>query len=115
IDPAKKKTPRRFLSAASSDLLEAELQRTQEVEEILRVGAVQCIELLDDGVRFRSPERGVRSTRMRIDRHTKVLRATVMQQEDALAETPERRGAELITGGLSLAHAVRQARTHVMD
>ena len=37
-----------------------------------------------------------------------------MQEEHALAEAPQRRRAEFARAGLALAHAVGEARSHVM-
>src|SRR5439155_5796525 len=42
-------------------------------------------------------------------------RAPVLQEEDALAETPERRGSELVASGLALEDVVGQARPHIVD
>src|SRR5262249_24928503 len=45
----------------------------------------------------------------------KVTGRAVVQEEDSLAHTPQRRGAKFVRCGLALADAVIKSRTHVMQ
>ena len=51
---------------------------------------------------------------MGLDRLHQVGRSSVVQEEDALPESPERRGAELPRPRLALADPVRQPGSHVV-
>jgi len=46
---------------------------------------------------------------VRLDGLPQIRRAPVVQEEDALAEAPERRGPELVASGLALEDVVGQA------
>lgn len=52
---------------------------------------------------------------MQSNRSHKVAGAAIVQEEDPLANAPERRRAKFITAGLALADAVRQPSAHVMQ
>ena len=52
---------------------------------------------------------------MRPDRFEQIRRAPVVQEEDPLAEAPERRGPELVASGLALDDVVGEARPHPVD
>src|SRR5215510_16399616 len=52
---------------------------------------------------------------MLLDRLVDVVGATIMQEEDALADAPQRRGAELAAVRLALRYSVGQAVPHVMQ
>ena len=85
------------------------LQRSQEIKEMLLIGLVQVIVLSDDliGFRFIAPM-------LFYCRH-KIGSAAVMQEEQALAKTPQRRGAEFIPLRLALRNSVFQILSHPMD
>jgi len=51
---------------------------------------------------------------MRNDRFEQVIRAAVMQEEDALAYTPQGSGAKLLSIGVALRNSVRQSVSHVV-
>src|SRR5262245_5957559 len=72
------------------------LQRAQEVQDILLRRCVGLVEGLDDGVRLGRAELLVARAAMRSDRFQQVGCAAVMQEEDPLAESPQRRGPELV-------------------
>ncbi len=65
------------------------LQRTQEVEKVLLRRVPEIVESVDDPVRFRA------IALVFPDRLHQVLGPTVMQEEDPLTESPERRGPEI--------------------
>src|SRR5207249_3025744 len=50
-----------------------------------------------------------------VDGGDEVGGAAIMQEEDALSQTPEGSGAELIASGAALRNVVGQARAHVVD
>ena len=52
---------------------------------------------------------------MRLDRREQIIGAAVMQEEHALSDPPQRRGAELVRAGRTLTDAVGQPRAHVVD
>src|SRR5437899_9398111 len=51
---------------------------------------------------------------MGFDRLQQVARSTIMQEEDALPDAPQHRGAELISTGTALRDIVSQACSHVV-
>src|SRR5258705_416229 len=93
------------------------LQRAEEVQEILLVPLTQRLERVDGGVRLRL--RVIRIDHapvgMGLDRLSEILCAAIVQQEDPLAEPPERGGAELVACGLTLAYVVGQPWPHVVN
>jgi hypothetical protein len=52
---------------------------------------------------------------MCLDGFQQIVGAAVMQEEGALADAPERRGAEHVAGGETLSDIVRETFAHVMD
>ena len=42
-------------------------------------------------------------------------RAAIMQKENSLSDTPERRSAKLVARSRALRNVARQARTHMVD
>src|SRR5579864_2355693 len=44
-----------------------------------------------------------------------IVGAAVMEEEEALADAPQRRGAELVARSIALAHAVGEAVAHRVD
>jgi hypothetical protein len=51
---------------------------------------------------------------MRQDGLNQIARTTIMQEKDALAQTPQRSRTKLIRPGGTLRYAIRQAGTHVV-
>jgi hypothetical protein len=74
----------------------------------LLIRCPQQVEIADDLIGFRA------LARVCLDRRDKVGGAAVMKEEHALAEPPERSGAELLAVGPALADLVLQARPHVV-
>src|SRR5271170_2839054 len=52
---------------------------------------------------------------MLFDGIEQVRRAAIVEEENALAEAPQRRGAELVSGRGALGDAVGEIAAHVMD
>lgn len=82
------------------------LQRPQEVQQGLLIGLAQLIEVLDYLIGFRPRARVLR------DSCHEVVGAPVMQEEQALADTPQRCGPELLASGIALGNIVSEPRAH---
>ena len=52
---------------------------------------------------------------MRGDRRNQVAGASVMMEEDALSQSPQRSGTELVPACSTLGNVIVQPRSHVMD
>src|SRR5437660_1165218 len=76
------------------------LQRAQEVEDVLLLRGRQLVEFVDHCVRFGAV------ALMRLDRLQQIVGPAVMQEVDALSDAPQRRGAELISCGVTLDDAI---------
>src|SRR5579884_1016356 len=76
---------------------EPELQRTQEVQQVLFLGCGKRVEVCNHAIGFR-PTAGMISNRGK-----QVAGAAIMQEEAALSQSPQRSGAELITTCATLA------------
>src|SRR5689334_19240305 len=87
-------------------------ERAQEIEEVLLVLAGERVEQADHRVGFGA------WARVSLDRREQSAvvgsGAAVVQEENALPRSPERRGAKLIGSGGALADLIRQPRPHVM-
>lgn len=87
-----------------------ELKGAQEVEKILLLLRSELpVEVVDDGVRFRA------LAGVLLDGVEQIAGTAIVQEENTLAEAPERRRAELIGAGCALRNTIRKIRTHVMD
>jgi hypothetical protein len=51
---------------------------------------------------------------MLLDRHLQIVGAAVMQEEDTLADTPERRTAELSASGIALCDVIGEPGAHAV-
>jgi hypothetical protein len=83
-------------------------ERAEEVEQILFLALVEAVELIDHRICLRRPEPAVAIASMGSDRVDKVARAAVVEEEDALAEAPQRGGPELVAPGRALQDVVGQ-------
>src|SRR5580704_1268345 len=72
------------------------LQRPQEVQQVLNVRGFHGAEFVDDGAGFRS------GAAVRMDRLDQIGRAAVVEEVKALAQSPQRSGAELFGCGSAL-------------
>src|SRR5258708_34651272 len=89
-------------------------ERPQEVEDRLLVGHRQLAEILYHGVRLRRRIGTARRGEMRPDDLQEVAGPPVMEEEQPLADAPERHGAEFVRPGLALDDVVGEPRAHVM-
>ena len=85
------------------------LERPQEVDEVLLILSAQVIETVDDLVRLAA------RAFMELDSLHQVARASVVEEKDALPNTPERSSSELIGACATLGDAVRETTAHVVD
>lgn len=76
-------------------------KRTQEIQQVLLLARRQAIEVPDDGVGFRA------RTGMILDDLKQIGSSSVMQEKQALTESPEWRRAELIGSCRPLGNPVR--------
>src|SRR5229473_3659702 len=86
------------------------LQRAQEVQDVLPLAGSQ--QLVEDQLglrRFRAV------ALVGFDGGQQVSGAAIVQEKDALTQTPQRSRAELIAAGIALGNVVSQTDTHVMD
>src|SRR5947209_19332507 len=83
-------------------------EAAKEIQQVLLVPLVELVEVMDHRVRLRRPELRVPRVLVRLDRLEQVSRPPIVQEEDALAQAPERRAAELVALGLSLDDVVGQ-------
>ena len=86
----------------------AELQRTQKIQQILLLLSVEALEVANHAIRFGTLA-GVFPNGIQ-----QVRGATVVQEENALPESPQWRGAKLVRSRRTLRHAVRKIRSHVV-
>src|SRR5882762_3121288 len=84
------------------------LQRPQEVDHVLLLLGAQVEEVVHHPIRFAA------FAGMQADCVNQVSGPPVVQEEDALANTPQRRGPKFVRSCRALSNAVRQSLPHVM-
>src|SRR2546425_1132098 len=91
------------------------LQRAEEVQEVLLLLLAESVEVVDDGIGLgrREPQTG--PALVRLDRLEQVGGAAVVEEEDALPQTPQRRRPELVRTGPPLDDVIREPRPHVVQ
>src|SRR5580704_10259764 len=85
------------------------LQRTQEIDDFLLLLRSQPIEMFDDLICLAAKALVIS------DSFHQVGRPSIMEEEDALSDAPERSGSELVGAGAALRDAVGEAFAHVVD
>ena len=89
------------------------LERAQEIEQILLLLVVQSLKEADHAIGLRT------GTGMRLygceQATIRGRGAAIVKKEDALSQTPQRRGAEFIRASSALGHIISETRTHVVD
>ena len=92
------------------------LQRSQEIQQILHLRAVERIESPDYRVGFGAAALAIAVGRgMCLNDLHQVCGSSIVQEEEALAQAPERSSAELVRTGRSLVNPIRQTRPPVME
>ena len=101
------------------------LQRAQEIQNRLLIARAQIEKILDYLVRLRGEAEQSRDngawlganekTSMVQDCLEQIAGPAIVQEEQSLAEAPQRRSAELIAPRATLRHIVSQADAHVVD
>lgn len=84
------------------------LEGAEEVDDVLLVLGGEAVEALDDAIGFAARAPVV------VDGFNEVGGASVVEEEDALADSPERRGTEFVGAGAALGDAVGETFAHVM-
>src|SRR5580658_9871423 len=84
-------------------------ERPQEVQDVLLDQRSRQIEVVDDLVGFRAAALVV------LDRGQQVVGPSVMEEEDALADTPERGAAELLAIGTALGDLILKPGSHIVQ
>ena len=106
-------TSRRNLEKAKANWREKSdglgLQRPQKIQQVLSLRVRERVEPANHLDGFR-PVAGVR-----LDRFQQVGRASIVQEENALADAPQRRAAELIRACVPLRDAIVKTLAHVMQ
>jgi hypothetical protein len=85
------------------------LERPQEIDDFLLLLSTQLIEMFDDLICLAATALVIS------DGVQEVGRPSVMEEEDALSDAPERSGSELVGAGTTLRDAVGEAFAHVVD
>ena|ERR1700687_3420982 len=85
------------------------LERPQEIDDLLLLLRSQPIEMFDHLICFAATALVI------ADGFHQVGRASIMEEEDALSDAPERSGPELVGPGATLRDAVGEAYAHVVD
>ena|ERR1700676_269430 len=88
---------------------DAWLQRTQEIDDCLLLLSSQPIEIIDDLVCLAALAAVIS------DGLHQVGRPSVMEEENALSDPPERSASELVGAGTALRDAIGEALTHVVN
>src|SRR5215471_17881475 len=83
-------------------------QRAQEVDQVLLVRTAQQVEVVYHAVCLRA------LAGMRLDGPDNIVGAAVMQEEEALPDTPQRCTPELASIGTTLGHPVLETCAHVV-
>src|SRR5260221_6554905 len=100
---------REFTAAGALMRSDASLKRPQEINDVLLLLSSQPIETVDDLICLAA------ITLVISDGCHQVGRSSIMEEEDALSDAPERSGSELVGAGTTLRDAVGEAFAHVVD
>src|SRR2546423_841889 len=90
-------------------------QRPQEVQDVLFLSLRQRLEEIHDRVRLGCLPLRAGGALVEPDRFQEVAAPPIMQEEEALTESPQRRRPELVPARLALHDVVRQAWPHAMQ
>src|SRR6516225_3221851 len=100
---------RESTAAAALMRSDSSLKRPQEINDVLLLLSSQPIETFDDLICLAA------ITLVISDGFHQVGRSSIMEEEDALSDAPERSGSELVGAGTTLRDAVGEAFAHVVD
>ena len=96
-------------------LISLELERSQEIQQVLLIRFRKLVEIRYDCICFRRVGRSATAALMLANRSDQVIGAAVMQEEDALTKSPQGRCTELARPGLSLTDSIGEIGTHIVD
>lgn len=85
------------------------LERAQEIDDVLLLRNARPVETLDDRACLAA------TAIVSLNRLDQIRRSSVVQEEDALPNAPQRSGSKLIWTRATLRDAVRQSLSHVVD
>src|SRR5262245_24332801 len=85
------------------------------MQQILLLPGIERAVALDDGIGLRGRDAPILPTRVSLDRHDEVARAPIVQEEEALAQAPQRRSSELVSSRIALDDVVGETGTHAMQ
>src|SRR5215831_19760084 len=107
--------PAEVLNRTSAGERWRELERAQEVHDVLLLPRLQTIESVDDlgGLRANLPCGAIACVQFNCGHD--VTGAAVMHEEDPLAHAPKRRSAKFVALCHALVDAIGQTRAHVMQ
>ena len=88
---------REFAQRSGEPSHDANLERPQEIEQILLTLERKRVEIVDDRVRLRSRIQRPNLAEMDLDSPEEVGSLPVVQKENALADSPKRRRPKLVT------------------
>src|SRR6516164_6756433 len=100
---------RESTAAAALMRSDSSLKRPQEINDVLLLLSSQPIETFDDLICLAAIALVISN-----DFH-QVGRPSIMEEEDALSDAPERSGSEFVGAGTTLRDAVGEAFAHVVD
>ena len=90
------------------------LERSQEIQYILFIDLIQSVEIRNDLIGLRGGYKTSARAGMGPDCDQQIFCASIVQEENPRAESPERRGSELVSSGIALANSIREIRSHVV-
>src|SRR5262249_3959184 len=85
------------------------LERAKEIDDFLLLLRAQFIEMFNDLIGLAAP------ALVSADGFHQIGRAAIVQEENALADTPERSGSELVWASAALRDAIGERFAHVVD
>jgi hypothetical protein len=90
-------------------------QRAQKIQQVLLILYREPPVVVDHSISLGIRIVVIPVARMRMDGLNQICGPAIVQEEDSLAQAPERGGAELVASGSSLADVVRETRPHVVQ
>src|SRR5579859_1847751 len=110
LDAVSKKWRDTFVSRRSETVIHPkELQRTQEIQNILLLAGAQVVKVVFHGGSFAAV------AVVGFNRGQKARAAAIVQEEHTLSQSPQRRRPELVSTRVALRDVVGQHRAHVVE
>src|SRR5688500_12013365 len=90
-------------------------QRAQEVEHVLPAARAERVVAVDDFIRLGRTELRIAGAAMSRDRRPQVRRASIVQEEDALPQAPQRRRPEIVATCRAWPDVMCEDRPHLAE